>query len=70
MTPERKEQIRQILSKERLPCKKCGYTYAHYRYDYDGYAQDNHDYIRPITIEDELLEALDAAEKELRSIYD
>ncbi len=68
MTPERKEQIRQILSKERPPCEECGYTHIHYRY---GIARfDNHDYIRPVTMEDELLKALDEVEEELRSIYD
>ena len=66
MTHERKEEIREILADETRACSKCGYYVAtHSRYWRDEHWPD-HDYVRAIRLEDELLAALDFADSALQ----
>ncbi len=67
MTPERKEEIRKMLENETRICSVCSESNPHYR---SGIAAYDHDLVRPILIEDELLAALDEAESTLQMIID
>ena len=59
MTLARKEEIRKILADERVSCNECGFYLSEH-------AGSNHDYVRAIRLEDELLAALDFADSALQ----